>query len=170
MNTVLLIARLYFGLGLAAHGVQKLFGWYGGGGLKGTGEFMVKLGFPSGRFFATAAALGEAAGGLLVALGLFGPIPPALMIVVMITAVLTVHVRNGFFASKNGVEVPLLYAMGAFALAFTGPGAFSLDRIFGLLWLSSERLAWLAVALAVAVALANYAVSRAPARPPLTAK
>jgi putative oxidoreductase len=160
MHTALLVARLVIGLGMGAHGVQKLFGWYGGYGLKGTGEFMVKLGFPSGRLFATLAGFAEAASGLLVALGLFTPFAAALMIVVMLTAILTVHLNNGFFATKNGVEIPMLYAMGALILAFVGPGDFSLDRALNLLPYYSDRAAWLWIGMAIAVAFVNYAVSR----------
>src|SRR3954467_6620348 len=97
----LLLVRLPVGLIMAAHGAQKLFGWFGGYGLRNTGEFMVQLGFPSGPMFATAAGLGELASGLLVALGFLGPIGPALMISVMIVAMMTVHWSNGLWATKN---------------------------------------------------------------------
>ena len=76
----LLIARLVLGLAIAAHSTQKLFGWFGGYGLAGTGGYFENLGFRPGRLFAAAAALSEITGGVLVALGLFGPIGPALMI------------------------------------------------------------------------------------------
>ncbi len=163
MSVALLIARLYFGLGLAAHGAQKLFGWYGGHGLAGTGEFIVKLGFPWKRFFALTLALAETSGGLLVALGLLGPVGPAIMIAVMIVAAVTVHVRNGFFAAKNGVEIPLLYAMGALMIAFTGPGDYSLDGLLGLGTPGGTHRAAAAVGLgllAAVVALAIRQVSR----------
>ena len=88
MHTGLLIARLVFGLLMAAHGAQKLFGWFGGYGLNGTGGFMEKLGFRPGRLFAAAAGFSEFAGGLLVALGLFGPVGPALFLSVMILSLI----------------------------------------------------------------------------------
>jgi putative oxidoreductase len=165
MHTALLIARLVIGLGLAAHGVQKLFGWYGGYGLKGTGEFMVKLGFPSGRLFASLAGLGETGSGVLLALGLFTPFAAALAILVMLTAILTVHLHNGFFATNNGVEMPLLYAMGALMLAFVGPGNFSFDNALNLTPYYSESASWLWIGLAIVVAFANYAVSKLYHRP-----
>ena len=157
MNTAMLIARLFFGLGLAAHGAQKLFGWFGGHGLVGTGGFFETLGFRPGKLFATAAALGEAVGGLLLAIGLLGPVGPALMFLVMIVAA-SIHVKNGFFTTNDGIELPILYAMGALVLTFTGPGGYSVDRILGLQWLSNEQFAsraiWIAVAVgAVVVAL-----------------
>jgi putative oxidoreductase len=150
MNTALLIARLFFGLGLAAHGTQKLFGWFGGYGLDGTGGFFESLGFRPGRFFAAAAALGETVGGVLLAIGLFGPVGPALMFLVMMVAT-SIHVKNGFFATNNGIELPMLYAMGALVLAFTGPGIYSFDQIFNLLWLSNDYNAAVAIGIAVAM-------------------
>src|SRR3954449_3535490 len=104
LSVGLLIARVVLGLLMAAHGAQKLFGWFGGYGLHATGEFMVQLGFPSGRFFASTAALTEVVSGLLVALGLFGPVGPALMLSVMIVAAISVHWQNGVFAMQNGIE------------------------------------------------------------------
>ena len=75
----LLIGRLVVGLLMAAHGAQKLFGWFGGHGLEGTGRFFGSLGFRPGRRFATLAGLGELASGLLIALGFLGPVGPAIM-------------------------------------------------------------------------------------------
>src|ERR1043165_3576929 len=135
-NTGLLIARLVLGLLMAGHGAQKLFGWFGGHGLAGVRGFMEQLGFRPGRPFALAAALSEVVSGLLVALGFLGPIGPAIMISVMIVAAVAVHWRNGVWVTSNGIEVPLLYTTGAFALALTGPGRYSLDALLGLtrLW------------------------------------
>ncbi len=164
MSIALLIARLYFGLGLAAHGAQKLFGWYGGHGLKGTGEYLVKLGFPWKRFFTLTLALAETTGGLLVALGFLGPVGPAIMIAVMIVAVVTVHARNGFFAAKNGVEIPLLYATGALMLAFTGPGEYSVDGLLGLGTLGGAHRAAAVVGLGLLAAVVALAI-RQVARP-----
>jgi putative oxidoreductase len=131
MDTGLLIGRLVVGSLMAAHGAQKLFGWFGGYGLVGTGAFFDQLGFRPGQRFAAAAGAAEAIGGALIALGLFGPVGPALMLSVMIVAAMSVHWSNGVFAASNGIEVPLLYASAAVALAFTGPGQFSLDSVLG---------------------------------------
>ena len=128
----LLIARLIVGIAMAAHGSQKAFGWFGGYGLKGTGGFFESLGYRPGVLFAGFAAYGEIAGGLLTALGLFGPIGPALIVLVMIVAAGTVHIKNGFFASKNGYELHAFYVAAALALTFGGPGALSLDGVLGL--------------------------------------
>ena len=155
MDIVLLIIRLFFGLAFAAHGAQKLFGWFGGHGLAGTGEFFEKLGFRPGKIFATAAGMGELGGGLLLALGLLGPIGPAVMLSVMVVAMLTVHAGNGFFGMNNGVETPMLYAAASILLAYTGPGAYSLDTVLGLTWLSNPTFASAAIVVAVVLALLN---------------
>src|SRR5207237_6327897 len=114
MNSGLLILRVVLGLVLAAHGAQKLFGWFGGYGIAGTGGFFESIGFRPGRLFAAAAGSGEFAGGLLVALGFLGPIGPALMLSVMIVAAVSVHWGH-LFATNNGIEVPLLYGTAATA-------------------------------------------------------
>ena len=165
MQLALLVARLYFGLGLFGHGAQKLFGWYGGHGLDGTSSFFEsQLGFRPGRLFALAAGLGEAGGGLLLALGLLGPIGPAVIITVMLVATLTVHVKKGFFTTNGGVEMPLLYAAGALVFAFIGPGAFSLDSLLGFAPLTNDLYATYAVVGAVAMAMLSL-VARRPLVP-----
>jgi putative oxidoreductase len=158
--TGLLLARVVLGLLMAAHGSQKLFGWFGGHGLAATGGMFESLGFRPGKTFATVAAATEFTSGLLVLLGLLGPIGPALMISVMIVAAASVHLRNGLFAANNGIEVPLLYAAGAAALALTGPGAYSLDAAFGLGNLSSPVAAGIALAVGILGGVGNLIVRR----------
>lgn len=126
-----LLLRLAVGLTLAAHGTQKMFGWFGGPGLSGTGQFFTVLGFPPGRRHALMAALGETVGGVLLALGLATPVAAAIVISVMLVAVVTVHISTGFFAQNGGYEYPFVLAAAALALAFTGPGSLSLDTIVG---------------------------------------
>jgi len=166
MDQGLLLARLVIGLLMAAHGTQKLFGWFGGYGLDGTGGFFETLGFRPGRFFAATASLGELAGGILVAAGFLGPIGPALMLAVMIVAAVSVHWSHGVFAANNGIEVPLLYATGAVTLALTGFGRFSLDALLGLTALWTPLITWSILAIAVIGAAANLAIRR---RAPATA-
>src|SRR5689334_5869231 len=127
LNGGLALARLVFGLLMAAHGAQKLFGWFGGYGLNAVSGYFESLGFRPGRFFAVAAGAAELGGGLLTAAGFLGPIGPALIVVVMIVAAATVHRGHGVFAATNGFEVPLLYGTFAAAIALAGPGAYSLD-------------------------------------------
>src|SRR5262245_38326539 len=90
-DTGLLLARLVFGLILAAHGSQKVYGWFGGYGLAGTGGFFEQMGFRPGRLFAALAGLSELGGGLLIALGFLGPIAATFAIAVMTVAIATVH-------------------------------------------------------------------------------
>lgn len=131
MDTGLLLARLVFGTVMAAHGSQKLFGWFGGYGLAGTAGFFEGLGFRPGRTFAAVAGGTELVAGLMLAAGLLSPVAASLIVSVMIVAAVTVHWTGGLFAANNGIEVPLLYATGAAALALTGPGALSLDAALG---------------------------------------
>ena len=158
----LLIVRLVVGLGFAAHGAQKLFGWFGGYGLAGTGGFFETLGFKPGKLFAGASGAAELLGGLLLALGLGGPIGSMLIISVMVVAILAVHIGNGFFA-PNGVELALLYLLTGFTFAFVGYGAYSLDAALGLTALWTPALAWLFVGLGVVGGLLNMAARRKPA-------
>jgi putative oxidoreductase len=160
MGAGLFAARVVLGLLMAAHGTQKLFGWFGGYGLAGTGAFFEQLGFRPGRLFAGAVALSEVISGVLVAAGLFGPIGPAIMLSVMIVAAVSVHWQHGLFAATNGIEVPLLYATGAAALALTGPGAYSIDALLGLTTTWTPRFVWGALTLAAVSAIVSLAVRR----------
>lgn len=160
----LLLIRL-LGLGFAAHGAQKLFGWFGGYGLAGTGGFFDGLGFRPGRFFAGAAGLGELLGGLLIALGLGGPIGPMLVIAVMVVAAIAIHLDKGFFA-PNGIELPLLYSGFAALFAFVGYGAYSLDAAFGWSAFWTPQLAWAAIIVGIVGGLLNLAARRKPASQP----
>lgn len=162
----LLVLRLVIGLGMAAHGSQKLFGWFGGHGLAGTGGFLERLGFRPGRLFAAAAGATEFASGLLIALGFLGPIGPALMLSVMIVAALTVHWKNGYFAQSNGIELTVMFAVGAVALAFTGFGEFSLDAVTGLASMFSTTETIGALVLGVLGAIVNLALRRHVAATP----
>ena len=165
LSSGLLIARLVFGLLMVGHGTQKLFGWFGGHGLAGTGGFLETLGFRPGRAFAAAASLTEIAGGLLLALGFLGPVGPALIISVMVVAAISVHWRNGLFATANGIEVPLLYAVVALSLALTGPGLFSLDAALGLTSLWTPAIIWAAIAIGVVGGIVNLGLRRSAAQP-----
>src|SRR5688500_20247463 len=99
LSVGLLLIRVVIGFVMAAHGTQKLFGWFGGYGLTKTGEFFAHLGFRPGRPFAAAASPTEITRGILVAPGLPGPIGPALMISVLITAASPGHTHTGACAS-----------------------------------------------------------------------
>jgi putative oxidoreductase len=165
-NLGLFLIRVIFGLMMAAHGSQKLFGWLGGHGLAGTGGFFESLGFRPGRTFATAAALSEFIGGLLLALGFLGPVGPALILAVMLVASISVHWKNGLFATTSGVEVPLLYATVVVGLALIGFGTYSLDAALGLATLWTPGLIGLALAIGVIGGLANLMLRRHPPTTP----
>ncbi|HVO51449.1 MAG TPA: DoxX family protein [Thermoanaerobaculia bacterium] len=169
MDFGLLTLRLALGLLMAAHGSQKLFGWFGGYGLVGTGGFFESLGFRPGRLFAAAAAVCEVGSGLLIASGLFGPVGPAVMVSVMIVAAVSVHGRNGLFAAKNGVEMPLLYGIGGAALALTGPGSLSLDGVLGLTSRWTPALDGAVLVAGILGGLLNLALRRKPAPAPAAA-
>jgi putative oxidoreductase len=165
MDAGLILIRLVIGPLMAAHGAQKLFGWFGGYGLAGTGGFFEGLGFRPGRFFAATAAGIEIVGGVLIALGLLGPVGPALLVSVMVVAAISVHWPN-VFASSNGIEVPLLYGVTAAALALTGFGAYSLDAALGLTSVWTPVLNWGALAIGVLGGLANLGLRRPAAQAP----
>ncbi|WP_129839599.1 DoxX family membrane protein [Streptomyces sp. RFCAC02] len=126
----LLLLRMGTGGVLAAHGTQKLFGWFGGGGIEGTGQFMDSLGFKPGRASALATGLAEAGGGVLLALGLATPAAGSAAAGAM-TGAAAVHVPDGFFAQSGGYEYPAFLGMASAGLAVAGPGALSFDHALG---------------------------------------
>ena len=160
MDIGLLLLRVVLGLTMAAHGSQKIFGWFGGYGLAGTGGWMESLGFRPGRVHAAAAGTAEFIGGLLIALGLFTPVGSALLITVMVVAIATVHAPKGFFVTDGGYEYPLLISTVAAALAFAGPGAYSLDAVDGL-----QLAGWLPGVVAVVAGLVLAGGALATRRP-----
>ena len=131
MDLGILLLRAVVGMTLAAHGAQKLFGWFRGHGLNGTGQFMTTLGFQPGRRHALMAGLAEGGGGVLLALGFLTPVGAALGASVMLVAAVTTHVKNGFFNTGGGFEYNLLLGVSALSIAFIGPGVASIDAILG---------------------------------------
>ncbi|HEX4014312.1 MAG TPA: DoxX family protein [Candidatus Cybelea sp.] len=160
MDIAFLIVRLIVGLGLAAHGTQKLFGWFGGPGLNGTAAGFENLGFRPGTLFAAMAGLGETAGGLLTVLGLGGALGPVLIVIVMIVAVGSVHISKGFFVNNGGWELNAAYIAAALAIAFGGNGAYSLDNALNLTFLTQPQQIWIALAVGLIVALLNLLARR----------
>ena len=128
--------------------------------LAGTAGFFDALGFRPGRLFAAAASVAEIASGVLLAIGLLGPVAGALIVSVMVVAAISVHWQHGVFAASNGIEVPLLYGAGAAALTLTGPGAYSLDSLFGLDAFWTPEVTWAALAIGLVGGLVNLALRR----------
>lgn len=153
----LLLLRIVAGLTIAAHGVQKLFGWFGGAGPRGTAGFFENLGFRPALPLAVLAGLGET-GGLLFAAGFLTPLAALGMTVVMLNAIVVVHWSRGFFNSNGGLEFPLTLATIAVSVAAIGPGRFSIDRAIG--WDDNISGVWWGVGvLAVALAIASITVA-----------
>lgn len=165
MNAAILAARLLIGLGVAAHGSQKLFGWFGGGGVRGTATYMESLGYRPGTLYAIAAGLGELVGGVLVAIGAMNGVGPALIIMVMLVAIFSVHLANGFFNSNNGWELPAANIAAALAFDYAGFGKYSVDRILHFALYTME-IRWMLIGAAVILALATVATRHRQAHLP----
>jgi putative oxidoreductase len=148
----LLIIRVVVGLTLAAHGAQKLFGWFGGGGPQGTAAGFEKMHFRLPLVMAALAGLAEFGGGILFAAGLLTPFAAFGLIVVMLIAIATVHWPNGFWATGGGYEFNLAIIAVAIGVAAAGPGRFSLDRAAG--WDGDLSGVWWGVGVAAAAVVA----------------
>lgn len=120
--------RLGVGIVMAAHGAQKLFGWFGGYGLQGTGQFFAEnLGLKPGILMAALAGGTEFFGGLLLLAGLLTRPTGLALAFTMLVGIVTAH-PDAFFASNNGMEYPLTLLLASLSLAILGGGAFSIDR------------------------------------------
>ena len=133
MELGLLMLRMTVGLTLAAHGAQKLFGWFNGPGLDGTAQGLEHLGYFPGRRHALMAGLVEIGGGLLLALGLLTPLAAAGIIGVMVVAIVVDHWHVGWFIFRKGegMEYCLMIAVTAFSVATIGAGEYSIDHALG---------------------------------------
>jgi putative oxidoreductase len=160
MNVGRLLLRVTVGSIFVEHGTQKLFGWFGGHGPDGTGQFFESIGLRPGRPNAIAAGAAEAGGGLMLGLGLATPLAAATLGSVMVTALRKAIWRDGFETGQGGYEMLLL--VSALALAESGPGPWSLDAV-----LKSERrgLKWGAAALVAALVGSELATSLASRLP-----
>ncbi len=168
LNFGLLVLRVIIGLTLMGHGSQKLFGWFGGPGLKGFSGGTQRMGFRPPLLWALIAALGEFGGGLLLALGLLTPLGALGIMGSMFVAIVKVHLPKGFWNGKGGIEFPLLLWTVAFSVGLAGPGSLSLDGLLG--WPVNQPVAFVIAAAVLMAAL--YVVTRvskpqpAPAQPP----
>ncbi len=157
-----LLLRLTIGGFFIGHGTQKLFGWFGGHGLEGTGKFFESLGLRPGRTNALAAGAAEAGGGALVAVGLATPLAASAITATMLTAIHRVHLKNGPWVTNGGFEYNAVLIAAVIALAEVGPGPVSLDAALGHEW---HGPAWAVAALAggaAGAAAAHQYVARQP--------
>ena len=134
IDYTLLVVRLFLGIVVAAHGAQKLLGWFGGYGFDGTMGFFTEV---IGLSYITALAiiLLESAGMIVLALGLFSRFLSGSLIVIMIGAILTTHSQHGFFMNWSGTqagegfEFHLLIIALSIVIMINGAGALSLDAM-----------------------------------------
>ncbi|MFF8594795.1 DoxX family protein [Streptomyces sp. NPDC015220] len=126
----LLLIRLTFGLLMAGHGAQKLFGLFGGGGLAATGRAFEALGYRPGAVFAAIGGLSETLGGLGLAMGFLTPLAAAALIGMMINAMVTVTAAHGLWETDGGVEYSVCISAVALGIALIGPGRWAVDRFF----------------------------------------
>jgi len=151
MSYGILLLRLVVGLAFVGHGTQKLFGWFGGYGPKGTGGFFASKGYRAPVLMAVVAGLSEVAGGTLLALGLATPLAGALLATVMINAIGSVTFKKAFMF---GSELEIAYLTIAVSLAAIGPGRFSIDRAIG--WDDNISGVWWGVAALVAALILSF--------------
>lgn len=157
-----LLLRLTVGGLFIGHGTQKLFGWFGGYGLDGTGRFFEQLGMRPGRRNALAAGAAETGGGVAIALGLATPFAASALIATMLTAIKRVHLDKGPWVTNGGYEYNLVLIAAVLALAEVGPGVPSVDAALG-----RERQGplWVLTALGLGIAGALGAHYAAESRP-----
>ena len=126
VNTLAL--RVPVGIIFMAHGAQKLFGWFGGYGLEGTGQWMASIGMEPGVLMAFMAGSAELFGGLFILLGLLTRPAAVVLAFTMVVAIASVHLSNGLFMSNNGYEFALALLAASVSLALSGSGKVALDN------------------------------------------
>lgn len=124
-----LALRIPTGIILAAHGAQKLFAWFGGYGLEGTGQWMESIGLAPGFIMALLAGSAEFFGGLALLLGFLTRPAAAVSAFTMVVAIFSVHFSNGLFMSNNGYEFALALLAITVALTIQGGGKYSVDKM-----------------------------------------
>jgi putative oxidoreductase len=124
-----LALRIAAGIIFVAYGSQKLFGWFGGYGLEGTGQWMASIGLEPGYLMALMAGSAEFFGGILLILGIFTRPTAIALAVTMLMAIITVHLPNGLFMANNGYAFALTLMAMSISLFVSGAGAFSVDNL-----------------------------------------
>ena len=154
MSSGLLLLRIVVGSIMAAHGAQKLFGWWGGPGMSGTAGMVSSLAYRAPLLMACGLAAAELGGGLSLATGFLTPLGALAVTVVMLNAIYVIHWPNGFFNGNGGYEFNLLIAASAVGLAAIGPGRFSIDHAIG--WDDNISGVWWGVGVAGAAILVSF--------------
>ena len=157
-DAALLLARGVVGGSIAAHGAQKLFGWFGGPGPQGAANMMGSLGFQPQEKMAQLASMTEIGAGVLIATGAGGPLGPMMLMSVMGVAVGSVHWKNGYFNQNQGFELNTMYALVALLLAVEDHGRFSVDAATGVRKKMNPGIGWLS--LVGGLGAAAYMLSR----------
>jgi putative oxidoreductase len=161
-----LILRLIVGGYFFGHGTQKLFGWFGGYGPEGTGQFFESIGLRPGKRHALAAGTAEAGGGALLVAGAATPIAASVLTATMLTAINRVHLKNGPWVTNQGYEYNLVLIAATLALTETGPGSPSIDDAVGAKW-HGPKWAFRSLALGIIGAIGAHIVAEsAPAPEP----
>ena len=149
MHLIRTLLRVLVGGLFIGHGTQKLFGWFGGYGPDGTGQFFESIGLKPGRRNAVIAGASEAGGGALLVAGLFTPLAGTLITAVMAHAIRSVKIDKGPFAQDGGWELEALFAAAALTFVEIGPGPISLDHALDM---EHSGTGWALLALAAAIA------------------
>lgn len=134
-----LALRIPAGIVFAAHGAQKLFGWFGGGGLEGTAQWMASIGLEPGTLMALLAGGAEFFGGLALILGVLVRPAALTLAVTMVVAIFAVHFQNGLFSANNGYEFALTLLAISVALLISGAGRLSVDQPLSRSWQLAHR-------------------------------
>ena len=152
-NIAMLVLRVGIGTIFVAHGLQKAFGWWGGPGWQGWKGFIAYLGPKPTVFWASISLIAELGGGIALILGLLVPVAAAGLVAQTIVLSVKVHWPNGFWTSSGGIEFPLAFGVGAFAVQVLGPGTWALDSVLPVDALYEPTVRWVILGMAVAGAL-----------------
>jgi putative oxidoreductase len=168
MRLGITLLRIAVGGFFIGHGLQKLKGWFGGGGIDGTGQMFESLGLRPGKVHAGAAGVAEAGGGAMLVTGFLTPVAAGMLTGTMTVAVHKVHWRKGPWISNQGYEYNAVLTAAALAIAAEGPGPLSLDHVLGT-ERSGPAVALAALAAGLLGGAAAVAIgARYPERPPAT--
>ena len=165
LDLALFILQTAVGLTFAAHGAQKLFGWWEGPGMAGWEGAMHRMGFRPPRLFAWVSALVEFVGGLMLAIGFLTPLVAAAIVAQAVVIIGRAHWANGFFNQRSGIEYPLLLGAGAAALGLAGPSVLSVDSALGFVVDPTIRVALVIAGIVAGLVVLTIPRLRAQTRP-----